>query len=293
LRRTFESIHAEPPRRETLPPFFVFSRGQRGRDVRFLGLAAPGAQDVTPRDDLVAVWKSQGEWRFQNYSAAFTVLDEQIVSRSWINDIIKGAPNSKYIPSAWRLWVEKGVYRPLQAARIHRWRTKAEQLPNTADGTAVLRTIYQHFRANPIGFEACAARMWQMHAPGVSRYDMTRPSRDGGRDAIGFYSLGTLHDPIELDFSLEAKCYGPTTPVAVEAQSRLISRLRPRQFGVLVTTSYVDRQAYQELRDDGHPVVVLARRDLVEILAAHQLATASTVQSWLEREFPQGDLPKT
>jgi hypothetical protein len=90
----------------------------------------------------------------------------------------------------------------------------------------------------------------------------------------------------DLDFALEAKCYATTTAVGVEAQSRLISRIRPRQFGVLVTTSYVAEQAYQELRDDAHPVVVLAGRDLVEILADHQLATGSAMRSWLDREFP-------
>jgi len=126
-----------------------------------------------------------------------------------------------------------------------------------------------------------------MQAPRVGRYDLTRPSRDGGRDAIGFYTLGPAQDPIELDFALEAKCFSPTTPVGVEALSRLISRIRPRQFGVLVTTSYVADQAYKELRDDEHPVVVLAGRDLVQILADHQLGTPAAVTDWLEREFPR------
>ena len=52
----------------------------------------------------------------------------------------------------------------------------------------------------------------------------------------------------------------------VRYTSRLISRLRHRQFGVLVTTSPLDAQAYKEIREDGHPVVVLAGRDIVDIL---------------------------
>ncbi|MCP1762460.1 O-acetyl-ADP-ribose deacetylase (regulator of RNase III) [Bradyrhizobium japonicum] len=36
---------------------------------------------------------------------------------------------------------------------------------------------------------------------------------------------------------LEAKCYGSGNSVGVREMSRLISRLRHRQFGVLVTTS--------------------------------------------------------
>jgi hypothetical protein len=287
LRQTFEWVHSTPARRDLVPPFFVFGKGESRRDVKCFGLAAPGAPDVTPRDDLVAVWKTLDDRRFQNYRATFTVLNEQVVSRAWIHEILGGDPLGPSCPQAWRTWVETGVYRPLAAERIRRWRTKAEQLPTTTDDKAVLRTIYEHFRAHPVGFEACAARLWQMQAPRVSRYDLTRPSRDGGRDAIGFYQLGPTHDSIELDFALEAKCFAPTTPVGVEGLSRLISRIRPRQFGVLVTTSYVGAQAYQELRDDEHPIVVLCGRDLVRILREHQLDNAAAVHAWLSREFPR------
>jgi len=75
-----------------VPPFFVFGKGPAGRDVVFLGLAAPGAPDVTPRDDLVAVWKTLDEQRFQNYRAIFTVLDVPVVSREWIRSILAGDP---------------------------------------------------------------------------------------------------------------------------------------------------------------------------------------------------------
>jgi hypothetical protein len=269
------------------PPSFVFGKGPAGRDVVFLGLAAPGAPDVTPRDDLVAVWKTLDEQRFQNYRAIFTVLDVPVVSREWIRSILAGDPLGRGCPRSWQRWVEVGVYRPLVAERVRRWRKRAEQLPTSHEGKKVLQVIYEYFRTDPVGFEACAARLWQMHAPRVSRYDLTRPSRDGGRDAIGFYTLGPIHDSIQLDFALEAKCFAPTTPVGVEAQSRLISRIRPRQFGVLVTTSYVAEQAYRELRDDEHPVVVLAGRDLVEILKDHQLATPEATSTWLQREFPR------
>jgi Restriction endonuclease len=43
--------------------------------------------------------------------------------------------------------------------------------------------------------------------------------------------------------------------VGVKELSRLISRLRHRQFGILVTTSYLGHQAYEELRSDRHPVL--------------------------------------
>jgi hypothetical protein len=54
--------------------------------------------------------------------------------------------------------------------------------------------------------------------------------------------------------------------VGVKKLSRLISRLRHRQFGILVTTSFLGHQAYQELRSDRHPVVVIAGADIAAIL---------------------------
>jgi hypothetical protein len=67
--------------------------------------------------------------------------------------------------------------------------------------------------------------------------------------------------------------------------SRLISRLRHRQFGILVTTSYIDSQAYREIKEDQHPIVVIAAADIVGILRAHGLADPQAVQKWLDMEF--------
>lgn len=74
--------------------------------------------------------------------------------------------------------------------------------------------------------------------------------------------------------------------VGVKEVSRLISRLRHRQFGVLVTTSVVARQAYQEVREDKHPVVFICGRDITEILIENGFNTPKIVQQMLEREFP-------
>jgi hypothetical protein len=102
---------------------------------------------------------------------------------------------------------------------------------------------------------------------------------------VRYYALGLLNDQIELDFALEAKCYRIDTVVGVEAQSRLMSSAR--QFGVLVTTPFVSEQAYRELRDDNHPVVILAGGGIVEVLADHQITTATAAASWLVQNFPR------
>jgi hypothetical protein len=46
----------------------------------FLGLAVPGASDLDASEELVAIWRTAGGQRFQNYRARFTVLNAPTVS---------------------------------------------------------------------------------------------------------------------------------------------------------------------------------------------------------------------
>src|SRR5262245_59935426 len=93
------------------------------------------------------------------------------------------------------------------------------------------------------------------------------------------------HYRIALDFALEAKCYAPENGVGVKELSRLISRLRHREFGILVTTSFLGHQAYQELRSDRHPVVVIAGADIAAILVKAGMGMPEAVRNWLTAEF--------
>jgi hypothetical protein len=121
---------------------------------------------------------------------------------------------------------------------------------------------------------------------------ITRASIDGGRDAIGRYVLGLKDDPVYVDFALEAKCYSPriggseANTVGVKEISRLISRLRHRQFGVLVTTSAIARQGYEEVRDDSHPIIFISGKDITDILIQNGHNSPESVQGWLSTEFP-------
>jgi restriction endonuclease Mrr len=69
----------------------------------------------------------------------------------------------------------------------------------------------------------------------------------------------------------------------VKETSRLVSRLKHREFGVLVTTSALDRQAYEEIRNDQHPIVVISGRDIAEILISSGVNTVSEVNDWIVR----------
>jgi restriction endonuclease Mrr len=102
--------------------------------------------------------------------------------------------------------------------------------------------------------------------------------------------LGPAPDRLGLDFVLEAKCYQPGGSVGVREVSRLISRIRHRMFGVLVTTSHFDRQAYDEVRTDQHPIVLMCGRDIVDVLRGHGYTAPAAVHDWLAERFSPGAL---
>ncbi|TKR26966.1 restriction endonuclease [Cellulomonas hominis] len=286
LRHLFELAEGGPEQRAAVPPIFLFEKAVPGRSVAFRGLLAPGGPAIRPDERLVAVWKSRDGQRFQNYRATFTVLDEASVSRAWLDALRSGEDADAHAPAAWREWVASGAYRPLVAQPTRQTRAREDQLPKDPEGLRILAAVKSYFEASPTAFEACAARLWQMMAPAVSNVVVTRASVDGGRDAVGTYALGPLGDRVELSFSLEAKCYGLDNSVGVKEVARLISRLRHREFGVFVTTSYLARQAYSEIREDQHPVVVISGGDIVQLLRERGYRDVAAVERWLRQEFP-------
>jgi hypothetical protein len=71
----------------------------------------------------------------------------------------------------------------------------------------------------------------------------------------------------------------------VKEVSRLISRIRHRQFGVLVATSVIARQAYEEVREDHHPIIFISGKDIAEILIRNGYNTVDRVSGLLANEF--------
>jgi hypothetical protein len=295
LRHVFHLLHGSPNDRRRIPPFFTFRKyptPTSGRSIQFQGLAVPGFRGLPAISDLVAVWKTSNSHRFQNYRAAFTVLNVPVVHRAWLNDLANGDPLSNNAPEAWSDWVNRGQYEALVSAPTTVIRSQSDQTPKAKSKAEILRAVWAHFRDTPIAFEAFAARVFQMHDSRAIVDEITRATADGGRDAVGRYLLGFSEDPIYSRFSLEAKCYTPaifgmtSTAVGVKAVSRLISRIRHREFGVLVTTSVIGRQAYEEVRKDGHPIIFITGKDITDILTANGYGTLELVRELLKKEFP-------
>ncbi|WP_332815972.1 restriction endonuclease [Ramlibacter sp.] len=255
LQQVFTCLHQTPASRDLIPPFFVFRSSPTpgsARSVQFLGLAVPGFPGVSATDDLVAVWKSTGGQRFQNYRAIFTVLKCSTASRQWLDTLSNVRPDVAAAPKEWRDWVQTGKYAPLAAPPIRVSRSVEEQLPNTQGKWALLNRVWERYAQDPHGFERFAARVFQLMDARVIIDGVTRAAVDGGRDAFGRYRLGLGADPVFAEFALEAKCYKPPangqpgTTVGVKEVARLISRIRQRQFGVLVTTSVMDGRSMRK-----------------------------------------------
>ncbi len=272
-----------------IPPFFIFKKAGEGRDVQFLGMAAPGNPKISPDKDLVAFWRTIKEKRFQNYEAYFTVLNtgKEPISRRWLNSLIEDHAHSiNFAPDVWKRFIQNGRNGivPLQAPKMFSVPSKYDQLQSDEEGNRCLSIIRAYYKDNPYGFEGCATDIISKMDGNFIDFSLTRPWRDGGRDAIGYYSISTggkANYPLKIDCALEAKCYSPDTAVHVRQMSRLISRIRYRQFGIMLTTSYVDKQAYSEVVEDGHPILIVTASDIAAILRNNAI-NSSNIDAWLK-----------
>jgi Restriction endonuclease AspBHI N-terminal/Restriction endonuclease len=284
LSDIFAKIDSQQDRAD-IPPFLIFQWAGNNFDAKFLGVAVPGHPNVPPDKELNAIWRTNNGNRFQNYEAFFSVIDtgREEISKDWLSRLITNHDDSlDYAPASWRRFIEEGRpgTRTLLAPRSSEIPNKEQQLPKNPDDVKLLAKIRSYYASDPFGFELCSTKIVQMMDNNFASFELTRPWRDGGRDAIGRYRVGSSHNPLLVDCALEAKCYSIKNSVGVREMSRLISRLRYRQFGVLVTTSYVNSQAYREIIEDGHPVLIINAADIAKILRG-QGVDHTNVDAWL------------
>lgn len=266
---------------EDIPPFFVFERVgiKKKRDIKFLGVAAPGNPNISPDKDLIALWRTINGERFQNYEAYFTILDTGTapITREWIDSLIDPNKNQlDYAPEAWKEFISKGREGivPLESPKQLEIPTIPEQYPDDKEGKKCIKKIYNHYRKNAFGFEAFAVDMVLKLDNNFTDFNLTRPWRDRGRDAIGKYKIksGAMLNDFVMECSLEAKCFKPGgRGVGVKEMSRLISRIKHSQFGIMVTTSHIGKQAYEEVKEDGHPILIITAKDIAEILRLNSI----------------------
>ena len=226
--------------------------------------------------------------RFQNYEAYFTILDtkEKGVSTGWIKSLSENHSASIDVaPDVWKKFISQGRdgIEALKAPKIIHIPSKYNQLQCYNEGKKCVDAIREQYKDNPYGFESCAMDLLIKMDNHFVDFNLTRPWRDGGKDVIGYYSInsgGKVNAPLKIDCALKAKCYSEKGGVGVKQMSRLISRIRYRQFGVLIPTSYVDSQAYQEVVEDGYPILVVIATDIARILRVNSI-TSEDIDEYL------------
>lgn len=290
LKDIFAKIDS-PLKRSEIPPFLIFQWAGNQFDAKFLGVAVPGNPNIPPDKELNAIWRSKRGSRFQNYEAYFSIIDtgREEISKEWLKLLISNHKESiSFAPTAWKQFIEYGRQgiKPLLSPRGSEIPNKEQQLPQDSSGCKLLQKIRNYYNDNPFGFELCSTKIVQMMDNNFEMFELTRPWRDGGRDAIGKYKIGSSHNPLLVEFALEAKCYSFNVSVGVKHMSRLISRLRYRQFGVFITTSYVHSQAYKEIVEDKHPILIINASDIAKILRAHGIDYLN-VDLWLSQIHQQ------
>ncbi len=293
LRDTFNLLSGSDLDRSNIPPFLIFQKSGKGRTVRFLGLAAPGRLNSNADNDLVAIWRSTANERFQNYKAFFTILDtrDNEIPREWLKELRKSNPNAhEYSLPVWKEFIKLGNTGiiPLKSPRVETYRKKEEQLPSDKIGRKLLNTLFMHFQQDPFKFEHFCGHLLKLMDRRFTNIDITRPWRDGGRDGMGEYLIGSIHgEKLSIKFAFEAKCHNPESGgIGIRQTSRLISRIKYRQFGILITSSYVTPQAYKEIIEDEHPVLIISGDDIVRILVDKGFSDDISLKAWLNDNFP-------
>lgn len=144
----------------------------------------------------------------------------------------------------------------------------------------------------PRQFEFAAAELLTLMDARFIDRTVTREVRDGGRDVIAQYLVGHGDHAIPLHVSVEAKLWNESSAVGVKPMMRLVSRLKHRDFGVFITTSFFDKTVQEELIEDGHPVILVSGGDIARILIANELEGAA-LDRWLHsiRDAEQADHP--
>lgn len=274
--------------RNSIPPVFIFMKNptvNSNRSVKFLGLAVPEDYYMGKDNSLKAIWRTSKGERFLNYEAHFTILNTGTIKKEWLEYLVNGDPlNSEYAPKSWLKYVKSGLTEDniLQSPKNKEYRSKNEQLPSTVEELNKLDFIYNYYKDTPNKFEFFAAKLVGLMDEHFLDFEITRAVRDGGMDAIGNYRLGHQNHSIKLRCALEAKCYYREHSNGVKLVSRLISRLKYRDFGIFVTTSYVSEQAYKEVLEDGHPVIIVSGKDIIDILNKSHINTNELIFNFME-----------
>ncbi|AVO01065.1 restriction endonuclease [Staphylococcus simulans] len=272
-------------------PIFMFKKSptlNSTRSVQFIGLLVPHIIGESSEALLTAIWRTDDNGnRFQNYEARFSILNtgEEIIHHEWLDALINSpADSDKFAPKVWLKYKKKNAITKkmvLEAPNEIYVRSKESQISfDSKTEEKMMEIIIDHFSDDPYRFESLAVELVSTMDNNF-HFEKTRKVRDGGRDAIGYYSIGINSNKVNLPCILEAKCYKTTNSVGVKETSRFISRLKYDEFGVFITTSFLGAQAYKEIVEDKKRILILTATDIIKILKKSYITSEKKLLSYL------------
>ena len=76
-------------------------------------------------------------------------------------------------------------------------------------------------------------------------------------------------------------------PASIEIHDKIHSSVTFRLCGELPNGRWVDLQAYKEIKEDEHPIIVVSAADIADLLRRNGKGSAGVVAAWLAEEFPK------
>jgi hypothetical protein len=279
-------------RRRACPLMFFESVIQENRSKGYRRFRGVGLVDRVER--VVQVDRHGRPFVNYRYDCALVSLaaENNLLDWTWIaarRDASKTlAESTAFAPAAWRRWVERGpdsLDQVRQRLLSYRILSEADQRPvagSTAD--SALRATLAYYENLPKSrFEAVAERVAQASFRHAGLYRLgwvSRGSGDRGIDFIGRLDLGTSEVPLRIVVAGQAKCQVGASGVA--DLSRLAAKLNRGWVGVFVTTGHFSLPAQRELQDDGYPILLIAGRQVGEVIARESIQAGVTVPDYLK-----------
>jgi hypothetical protein len=237
-----------------VPPILHFTKSEKGK-VTFNGLCTFSKLETT--------WYEDNGKPIRNYRIELLILDEDEINIDWLTSRVNCEDISELDAIAPKVWVE---YKNGRAKKIEVFKkevkSKEQQLPDAKNELLILKSFCD---LTATQFEKALVEIFR-ELPNVSHnITRTRPSKDGGFDFFGEFSIPF---PIgyRIQFLGEAKKYSPDNSVSPDKVSRLVSRLNRGQYGIFVTTSFYSKQTQEEVLEDGYPVKLYSGIDLINFL---------------------------
>jgi hypothetical protein len=278
-------------RRRACPLLFFESVIQNNRSKGYRRFRGVGLVDRVER--VVQVDRHAQPFVNYRYDCALISLaaENNLFDWTWIaarRDASKTlAESMAFAPVAWRKWVERGpdsLDQVRQRLLTYRILSEAEQRPapgSTAD--AALRATLHFYSGLPKSrFEAVAERIAQASFEQTGSYRLgwvSRGSGDRGIDFVGRLDLGASAVPLRIVVAGQAKCQTGASGVA--ELSRLAAKLNRGWVGVFVTTGHFSLPAQRELQDDGYPILLIAGRQVGEVIARESIKAGVSVTDYL------------